>query len=58
MEANFSTYKNILFIAKSLRLRKNRGPPKTLHVTVKALSSYKSGINEIANPPAMLGRIE
>ncbi len=46
MEADFSTYKNILFIAKSLRPRKNRGPPKILHVTVKALSSYKSGINK------------
>ncbi len=46
MEADFSTYKNILFIAKRLRPRRNRGPPKILHVTVKALSSYKSGINK------------
>ncbi len=46
MGKDFNTRKNILFIVQSLWLWKNRGPPKILHVTVKTLSSYKSGMNK------------
>ncbi len=47
METAFNTRKNILFIVQSLWLWKNRGPPKNLHVTVKALSSYKKVLSDV-----------
>ncbi len=50
MGTDSNTKKIILFIVQNLQLRRNRGPPNILHVTVKTLSSYKSGMNKHQGP--------